>query len=129
MTYEEAKNHLVEKDIDLDDLEEQDGLLPGFQKADLDDFEVNGEDTYKPFLVFDPDEKLAGVAYHFRWDIDRDGKSKAWKFQQEVSEIITLKYGNPTSDDTEATRGEDIEVDVVLETKWYDEKTNEQIVL
>jgi len=48
MAYEEVKKHLEKKEIELDDLEETEGLLSGFKKADLDDIEIKDEDIGNP---------------------------------------------------------------------------------
>ena len=131
MTYEEVKSHLEEKDIDLDDLEESEGLLEGFTKADLGDIEVRGKDTDWPFLVFDANEKLAAVAYNFEFliSLGMDGKAEAWKFLQDLKEIFNGKYGEPASDGTQGKMGDDIGEDLILTVRWYTEKTNEEIDL
>jgi len=129
MSYEDVKNHLEEKDIDIDDLEEDDGLLAGFNKAELDDIEVKDEDAWKPYAVFDDNDKLAAVVYNFRWLLKPGNLSVTWKFYQDLSEIFTKKYGEPSKNDTKNKRGQHIEKDLVWQTKWYDKESNEEVVL
>jgi hypothetical protein len=126
MPYEEAKSHLESKENDLDDLEELENLPNGFMKAEIDDdIELKGEDTKTAFLVFDSEEKLALVNYIFEfWDY-----VESVNYHKQLKEALILKYGEPVRDEAQERLGEAMIENMELVVSWYDEKSNEEVVL